>query len=525
METNRIIFPGVVLSNEDPMMLGRLRVIPQTKLYSALISSIKDPEWDERVDPWTKRDPLIYFPLLPFFVGQIPKKNEYVHLIFYDTNFDNENKFYIQGPFSKPKNTPGEPYLTSQTYSSAGDRIKQGESIKNELGFYRDIRSFGVFPEPGDNAILGRGDCDIVFKQNNDVLIRSGKIKEWNKELPWGNDYRSFIQLSKFDRTILKGETETRAYLEEKTQPVKKMIIWHIDNLENNVNPNKFRGKIGLYTVKESNKTLSKNFKYGTITELVENTDYTLVTEIVFPSLGTGLSFEEVLQIFNKFIYGVFTGYINVQGYLNSPELKTLSNQFPFIITPSKPSYEKGNSFSENTSSNDIAELNNYLKFYSNITINSSKDDSGFMLISDNNNGKAFIGPLANLKTSEITPVIYEQKPITYGVLGAQRVYLLSHDSAGPKGQINLKDTLYGIQPEKFVRDDSIDSKTYPTVRGDELMVLLRKIFSFVKGHVHPIATMQPVPVAAGNGQTTNEIDQILADAENTILNQNIRIN
>jgi hypothetical protein len=36
---------------------------------------------------------------------------------------------------------------------------------------------------------------------------------------------------------------------------------------------------------------------------------------------------------------------------------------------------------------------------------------------------------------------------------------------------------------------------------------------------------MAPVPVAAGNGQTTAEINAILADAENTILNQNIRIN
>jgi len=36
---------------------------------------------------------------------------------------------------------------------------------------------------------------------------------------------------------------------------------------------------------------------------------------------------------------------------------------------------------------------------------------------------------------------------------------------------------------------------------------------------------MPPVPVSSGNGQTTSEILAILADSQNTILNQNIRIN
>jgi hypothetical protein len=105
-------------------------------------------------------------------------------------------------------------------------------------------------------------------------------------------------------------------------------------------------------------------------------------------------------------------------------------------------------------------------------------------------------------------------------------MYFMSQDSAGPKGKISLSQTLYGIPQDKFIGDEnSILNKTYPVVRGDELMALLRKIFSFVTGHVHPVATMAPVPVASGNGQTTAEINAILANAENTVLNQNIRIN
>jgi len=121
---------------------------------------------------------------------------------------------------------------------------------------------------------------------------------------------------------------------------------------------------------------------------------------------------------------------------------------------------------------------------------------------------------------------VFNSEPISYGVLGSQKLYLLSHNSIGPKGQINLANTLYGIPQDKFINSDrGIESQTYPTVRGDELMALLRKIFSYVTGHVHQVATLPPVPIAAGNGQSTQEINQILADAENTILNQNIRIN
>ena len=142
------------------------------------------------------------------------------------------------------------------------------------------------------------------------------------------------------------------------------------------------------------------------------------------------------------------------------------------------------------------------------------------------------IGVQKELKFEKLTPFNFINNDITYGVLGAQKLYLLSHDSTGPKGEINIQNTLYGITQDNFIGgtgskgvENSIFEKTYPTVRGDELMKLLSKIFAFVTGHVHPISTMAPVPVASGNGQTSSEINSILADSQNTILNQNIRIN
>ena len=521
VNNHQIIFPGRVLDIEDPMMLGRIRVEPLTEAYRDTLDAV--PDWDEETDIWTSKDPFIFLPLLPYFTYQVPKVDEYVHIIYMNKKFIQQNQFYIQGPFSSPMATPFENYLPAQKFLATGDRIADSVSIKNQDGTYKDKKTtYGIFPEPGDNALMGRGSSDVIVK-TNEVLVRAGKVSSLNKaQLPSANPNRAFLQLSSFTQRQELGETENFFKFTEKIQIVKKILIWDIINLENKVDT--FKGSIKLYNTIPSERVNTNNFKIDSILSLSEGTDYGAPIEtFIIDNLGS----KDIINLVIKIIGGLLNGRLDITGYtINNQNNFNPDSTFTFVVTPSKITYQTGIKFSENQTTNDVAELDNYINFYNGIKPNKGKIESGFFIISGNKNGNAITGPQGDFEKQSKTPINFTPSPVTYGILGAQKLYMFSYDSTGPRGKINLTETLYGIPQEKFVSTDKgIEQLTYPTVRGDELMKLLTKMFAFITGHVHQTATLPPVPVAAGNGQTTNEINQILADSENTILNQNIRIN
>jgi hypothetical protein len=101
MSELNVIFQGFVINNQDPLMLGRIRAVPINQTESALLPQ----DWNPEKDIWTQKDPLIFLPLLPYYVSQVPRVDEYIHIFYYNTSQVVDNtKFYIQGPITRPQN-------------------------------------------------------------------------------------------------------------------------------------------------------------------------------------------------------------------------------------------------------------------------------------------------------------------------------------------------------------------------------------------------------------------------------------
>ena len=520
-EINKILYQGYVIDSDDPLRLGRLRVVPESEnindIKSTVVQACKDDTDIEtgvkRKCKWTKDDPFTIIPLLPFSLNVTPKKNELVHIIYpivqnaksQSRKYADRSRFYIPAIPSTPLSFAYEDNMASKVHLPSGDNIKQAKNLK-EVGGRIQSKSFGIFPEPEDNAILGRGTADIILKDDT-ALLRAGKSKNMvgpTNTLPTENEKRAFLQLSDFVTNQQKGPTKTSTLIDNEYKQLVLLIEWHISNPENEVDV--FSGYINLYNVqtKKDEKLNTKNFKVDTDVESLKGAQLPISINFF------GKPYEEVLNIFNSFIDGLNKGEIFIPNYNQVPFKPENGKQFPFVFRPSPPTYKR-----MITNQNPI-EVNNLTKFFLNVGLSKGSPKRGFGIVTS--------------KNSTETPIIikkqtYETKTsspegISYGMLGAQKLYLFSHDSVNNLPKPSLKNTIYGLDQNKFLE---LDSATNSMVRGEKLMDLLSLIVRFLTAHCHD-SGIPAIPVAV-DGTTTAQILQKLQEAPNTILNTKIRIN
>jgi hypothetical protein len=512
MIDNSIFFQAQVIDNVDPMMLGRVRAKLLIDNYNDIIRSITDPPWNEEKDKWTIRDPFVFNPLIPYFMYQVPLINEMTQVIYVNKDFKFQNQYYIQSTFSSPTTTKFEYYIGGNKFTGTGTQLSIPKPLKNQDGTYTDQAVHkGVFPEPGDNGILGRGSADVIVKEN-EILVRAGKFKGSSLEPnvpPAGDSKRGFLQLSRFPLRKTKRPDKIITQLNEQTVLVNYLIEWTITNPENT--QEKFTGTVYLYRLKNDLSTNSKNLTIGS--EVKEN-----LKSLVASETFNLLTKNQVAAFINNFIQTCNTSNVTKSGI----QLFTDSNnKFPIFYRPNNLTYSilKSSVPSSGTTEESTISIKNISDIFNQIKLNPALKVNGYGLIYTQDK----VGTPINLVSTTVPQSAYFTDPTTYGALASDYLFLLSHNSSIPnKGKINFDNTLYGISLDQFV--DEILPKTSSSVRGEELLELINLIVRFLVTHTHAYPGLPPVPVT----QDGSNIPDLLTELQNAytkILNSNIRLN
>ena len=107
----------------------------------------------------------------------------------------------------------------------------------------------------------------------------------------------------------------------------------------------------------------------------------------------------------------------------------------------------------------------------------------------------------------------------TFASLKSDKIYLLSTDTNDSGKTIDFTNLdKYEISQENYLKD--IDPNTYSTVRGENLLELLRAIIDLLNGHKHNL--MGPLVKGDPNYE---RLMRLYSSFENDILNKSIRIN
>ena len=496
-----LLYQCEVLDVEDPTMLGRIRARRITDDYNAIINSITDPPWNPETDPWSVRDPFVFLPLLPYYIYQTPKVQEMVLVMYSNPDFKFVNQYYIQSTFFSPTSSGFQYYAGGDKFMGTGIRFNLPPYFKNRDGSFREKRYAGVFPQPGDNALLGRGSADVIVKQD-EVLIRAGKFTEERlqaNQIPTANNVRGFLQLSRFPNVI---ETlPPKKYFEPRVKVVQVnyLIEYYIQNLENE--SDKFSGTIYLYQLTPNINTNSENLTVAS--EVPSNAKYLLYTENF--SLLTKI---QTIGFINKFIQNCNNNNTSESGV----QLFFGDNKFPMFYRPSSLNYSLLLSNDNSVSKKNFGDIYKSIKLYPAL-------EGGYGLIY----AKDKVGKVTEFIETKVEQERRIDSSGIYGAVGADKLFLLSHLSSIPgKKKINFDDTLYGISAEKFGRD--MLPNTSSLVRGEELLELLNLIVRFLVTHTHPFPGYAPIPIS----KDQTEVQTILTEmrlAQTKVLNKHIRLN
>jgi hypothetical protein len=511
LDLTQNIFWGECISSDDPLMLGRVRVAPLNENFGQRENSAKgyDPFGSPNKNgPWSDKDPFIFLPYLPFFINQIPQPKERVMLFYFDRRKrSGRNKFYMIAPYSSPLTIGFEDSKSSRTNLDDGySNSKQSyPTIKDADGKYKNPeQNTGLFSEPLDISINGRDSADMILKKN-EVLLRAGKHQPFEKgQIPIINNKRAFLQLSNFDKKTTFGPEEQYEKVTQRKEQIKFIIEYYC--VTTNSQFDVFTGGVNIYQIPEG------DIKYELQVGVFDvGTNYTGETNLIYNKQIIGKPIDEFTSIINQVI-------IDFKDRPGSLVSVSDGQQFTYYY---RPDSTIRSIISDFTGIIDVVSVTNMTNLVSKVRVSSADIITGYGLVINKNLDKNL--PIDKI-TETVNPATTEKINNTSGIIGADSLYFISHETKiDGKERVDIDNTVYGIDVDTVI--NNIEPNTSSMVRGDELMELLQLIVEFLVTHDHPYPMLPPTPISKSSQISTQSVLAKMQEAYDKVLNKKIRIN
>lgn len=514
LNERNIVYYGEVVDVDDPLLLGRLRIEPkdwQIKSYKNA-DPIKDSE------KWTTKDPFVYLPLLPIFLYQVPKKGEWVNLFYSNPEYEDRNKYYIQGGFSSINKIRSEEFNSSIVNTALGERLKKSDNIKSvntnvntdttDSQRINNPQNQGLYPDVNTVALLGRYNSDILLPEGG-VVLRSNKIGDTSDINPTFNKRHSFNMIQKYETR--KESSGTNVFFEnnETIQKIQYLVEYNVYGGLGTTGGT-FSGYVNVYKISPYNTVFTNQVNEVGYTEFTQDQKIGPIYRDDFVSKNFGTIVASINSVIKR---------------LNNSELviggSVIESPFPFVFQPEKQLFDL---FSSDNGEGVVREAYlNAENFVNSVYLNETDKKRGFSLVGEKNK----LGKNETITRTEIEIINEIPEPITYGVEVSDQKFILSHLSQIPGlNKIDFQDA--NFSGDTYIDNDFIFNNILPNtnsmVRGEKLIDLLELIVQYLITHVHPNYNMAPDTKSLS--QVTNE--QLLTkifQARTEILNENIRIN
>jgi len=513
----KIIDIGICTDNVDPKGIGRIRCVR----YSDYVG---EKEKALKYEPWSDTDIFVAQPFLPSNINFVPEIGQAVKIINYNTEKDEVNIEYIAGPFTTMFDFNSQTFSQQTENTTYGVAMKHTADIRKKTGQFINDKSEGTLAKERDFGVYGKYGSDIIFTENG-LQLRGGKLlskeaasaenKKTMLTYPLRSEKSSVLYLKKFPKTGELAEKETQKEVVD-VQQLKFVVEYDVNSLSNPT-------RIDFYVYKVVNsfgKILQTNF-FNENTPL-PGTDVKLINVNNSGSTPTfsitGIPSNEIQLEIRTTLTDLHENCLNEtirrhKHIVPNTGFTSYNNDdlHPFYFRPTQ-------------------------RFRELKPLNQTEDDLKTTIL----NGVYIInvGPTSGLvwSTTTLTPKPKIEKVIqkylktlidspeqSFSAVKSDRMYFLSTDEGLNKTNLSIKFNeldRYELTQEDYIK--KIEPNTYATVRGENLVNVLRAIVNVIFTHRHNINKSIIGQPTYDDG---NKLRDLIKTLENDILNNAIRIN